>query len=58
MKLFLDDIRQPQACVNYMSFCIGSLSSVYLEDWMIVKNYQEFIDAVILYHNQLLHISL
>ena len=46
MKVFLDDIRVPQECINYMYKRIGHLNPIYLEEWFIVRNYTEFIKAV------------
>jgi hypothetical protein len=41
MKLFLDDIRMPSDCTNYMA------SGVYrLFEWKIVRNYNEFVLAI------------
>lgn len=41
-SLFLDDIRMPSDVFNYIK------NPVYLDpDWIIVRNYEEFVDAVI-----------
>ncbi len=46
-KLFLDDIRNPIDCSSYMHKRIGRANSLYLEqDWIIVKNYDEFVDTI------------
>ena len=43
MKLFLDDIRYPPDCYNYMSKRIGELNKFYLDQfWLIARNYNEF----------------
>lgn len=46
-KLFLDDIRRPDMCIGYMHRRIGALNSIYLEEWVIVKNYDEFTKYII-----------
>lgn len=46
MKIFLDDVRSPRDCTAYMYKRIGDRDSIYLGDWMVVRNYDEFVDAV------------
>ncbi len=47
MKIFLDDIRNPKDCYEYMKIRIGSNSDIYKdENWIICRNYQEFVDAI------------
>jgi hypothetical protein len=36
---------------------IGPLNPIYLEEWMVVKNYDEFVDAVTNNYNEITHIS-
>lgn len=36
---------------------IGALNPIYLEEWMIVRNYQEFIQAVEANYETITHIS-
>ena len=52
IKLFLDDVRIPTDCINYMKPRIGSLSHIYStnEDWHIVRNYAEFEEFVTKYY--------
>lgn len=45
-KLFLDDFRKPIQCVNYMYRRIGNKNPVYLQEWVVVKNYDEFVDYI------------
>lgn len=45
-KLFLDDIRMPGNCLSYMHLRIGAKNPIYLEDWEIVRNYDEFVDCI------------
>ncbi len=46
-NLFLDDIRNPEACLNYKTNYMPENRMVYsLETWIIVRNYQEFIDTL------------
>ena len=47
MKLFLDDVRDPQHCTGYMHRRIGALNPIYAQpDWTVVRNYSEFISAI------------
>ena len=47
MKIFLDDFRQPYDCLLYMAGRINGYSTIYgQEDWVIVRNYPEFVEAV------------
>jgi hypothetical protein len=46
MKLFLDDIRYPKDCIDYMHRRIGHLAKFYEDDWVIVRNYDEFCDVL------------
>lgn len=57
MKLFLDDIRVPMNCVGYMYKRIGTKNILYTEDWVIVRNYDEFISMIEAYHREITHIS-
>ena len=57
MKLFLDDSRQPQACVNFMRSRLGDNAKIYNEDWHHVKTYEEFIAFVEVNHLKITHIS-
>ena len=58
IKLFLDDIRNPKDCVNYMHNRIGKLNPIYLEEWFVVKNYQDFVAYLSVKYKQITHISL
>lgn len=57
MKLFLDDVRIPSDCINYMYKRIGALNPIYLEEWTIVKNYNDFVEVVSNNYNDITHIS-
>ncbi len=58
MKLFLDDMRMPAECASYMHRRIGPLNPIYLEGgWLIVKNYDEFVEAIKKYAEDFTHIS-
>jgi len=57
MKVFLDDIRKPIDCVDYMYYRILNNVPIYLEKWEIVRNYKEFIDLVSKNHESITHIS-
>jgi rubrerythrin len=39
-KLFLDDVRNPIDCILYIK------DKIYIEDWDIVRNYNEFVDYI------------
>lgn len=45
-RLFLDDYRHPTQCLNYMYRRIGNKNPVYAQEWVIVKNYDEFVDYI------------
>ncbi len=46
MKLFLDDERVPNQVIPWMKRRVGATSLLYNEDWIIVRNYDEFVEAV------------
>lgn len=46
VKIFLDDERMPIDCAKYMYTRIGNLNPIYLSEWLIVRNYDEFCKAV------------
>lgn len=43
VRLFLDDYRNPIDCVSYMHTRVGKRNPEYLDKWVIVRNYDEFI---------------
>lgn len=57
MKIFLDDIRNPQDCVKYMGERIGALTYLYMGNWIVVRNYKEFVKAISENINEITHIS-
>lgn len=57
MKVFLDDVRQPNECAKYMHTRIGNLNPIYLEDWKIVRNYKEFTAIITANFDKITHIS-
>jgi len=58
MKIFLDDIRCPSECASYMHKRIGKLNPIYLEgNWYIVRNYEQFQQAIIDHSNIITHVS-
>lgn len=57
MKIFLDDIREPQDCLFYMNRRIGSLNTIYLEDWIVVRNYDEFVNTITNNIDKITHVS-
>lgn len=46
MKIFLDDIRNPEDCISYMHQRIGKLNTIYLENWEIVRNFNQFVKKI------------
>lgn len=56
-KIFLDDFRIPRDCISYMSTRIGDKTKNYAEEWIIVKNYNEFKEAIKNNHDNISHIS-
>ncbi len=46
IKLFLDDVRVPKDCLGYMHLRIGAENPIYLEEWVIARNYDEFVQIV------------
>lgn len=57
MKLFLDDVRQPENCVGYMYTRIGKLNPIYLEEWKIVRDFREFCQFIESYYDKITHVS-
>ena len=57
MKLFLDDIRIPSDCTGYMYRRIGTTDYLNTEDWFIVRNYDEFIEAIEFNSDEITHVS-
>lgn len=57
MKLFLDDVRNPSECVSYMYKRINELNPIYLEDWYVVRNFEEFQAAITEHYDKITHIS-
>jgi hypothetical protein len=60
MKIFLDDVRLPIHCRVYMGRRIGHLALEHYndnDDWFIVRNYDEFVDAIDTFLGQITHIS-
>ena len=43
VKLFLDDVRDPKDCLGYMYKRIGKLNPIYDEEWVVAKDYDQFI---------------
>ena len=57
MKVFLDDVRCNEECLNYMYHRIGSLNPIYDEIWSIVRNYDDFIELIKNNYKIITHIS-
>ena len=58
LKIFLDDIRQPEDCFKYMYPRIGEAIKIYnYTDWIIVRNYEEFCEVIDKNLNNISHIS-
>jgi len=47
VKIFLDDFRNPADCIIYMSARMNGYATIYgQDDWVVVKNYPEFVEAI------------
>lgn len=57
MKVFLDDVRVPFDCVDYMYYRIRNEAPIYFEKWEVVRNYNEFVDLVSKNYETITHIS-
>ena len=57
MKLFLDDIRMPDDCLLYMYNTPGFDATIYTEEWTVVTNYDEFVQAVKENKGNITHVS-
>jgi hypothetical protein len=57
MKLFLDDFRNPADCLTYMYQRIGPKNPIYDEEWLIVRDYKEFVDAIKTLYKEITHVS-
>lgn len=57
MKIFLDDVRDPKDCLSYMYRRIGTLNPIYGEEWLIVRNYDQFIKVITNHFDQITHVS-
>ena len=57
MMLFLDDVRTPDNCLDYMHRRIGLQADLYNRKWKVVSNYDEFASAIIMHHHEITHIS-
>lgn len=54
MKIFLDDVREPQNCLGYMHTRVGARNPIYADtSWYIVRNYNEFVKAIMKYYKVL-----
>lgn len=45
-KLFLDDVRDPIHCVHYMHTRVGSRNQLYAQNWVVVRNFEEFVSTI------------
>lgn len=57
IKIFLDDIRHPVDCVKYMHTRIGPKNPLYLDEWLIVRTYDDFKDVIIKNAGNISHVS-
>jgi len=57
MKVFLDDVRMSYEPVTWMHQRIGKENTIYLEEWEIVRNYDEFIKIIKDNYNDITHVS-
>lgn len=45
-KLFLDDVRYPDECLQYLPMNSEEIKMYLSEDWVIVRNYSEFVEYI------------
>lgn len=57
MMVFLDDVRESKDCVTYMHQRIGDKNPIHLKEWIIAKNYDEFVDIVSENFDTITHVS-
>ncbi len=57
MKVFLDDVRHPQEAAMYMHQRIGPANPIYLQEWEIVRDYEEFKRVITIYMKDITHVS-
>ena len=57
MRLFLDDYREPSHCLSYMHLRIGPKHILFAQDWKVVRNFKEFIEAVTTHHKDITLVS-
>lgn len=57
IKLFLDDVRNPWECKGYMYSRIGAMIAAYDTQWMVVRNFDEFVKAVNENAGHITHVS-
>lgn len=51
MKIFLDDLRKPEECFEYMKSRVGNGVYFYtLNQWIIVRGYEQFCEALRVLH--------
>lgn len=46
IRLFLDDVRVPENCLLYMHTRINNISLYRASNWVIVRNFEDFTEAV------------
>lgn len=58
MRIFLDDIRQPSDCLSYMQYRMNDENlDVYRKDWVVVKDYNEFVSTIQKNYKLITHVS-
>lgn len=45
-RLFLDDARDPKDCLVYMHRRLGKDNLLYMEEWVVVRNFDEFVKTI------------
>lgn len=54
IRLLLDDYREPKTCITYMTYRLGNAKNVYgFGKWVVVKNYDEFVEFVTYNHKSI-----
>lgn len=58
MKIFLDDVRYPRDCHEYMKARISLYASLYNDKgWIVCRNYDQFKEAIDQHKGIITHIS-
>ena len=57
VRIFLDDVREPEECSKYMHTRIGPANIEYLAEWVIVRTHKDFCKAIEEHFENITHVS-